>query len=181
MSDDYTEDVMIWPTMVDLLGCAEASLEAAGRPAGKSTIQYGAEIPALDMGDDCDAFLWVRLVDAFPSQQFPNQDIAPVVAGTRITMAFQLEVGVARCVSVTGAVLGEDETTMFRDAQPIPPETIFEDARAQMADMAALRRAICSCLKGKKFVLQNFASAVPTGMVNFIGWAVTVHWDPDDD
>lgn len=176
---EYTEDVMVWPTMKDLLGCTEAELIDVGRPAGKSTIQYGADIPALDMGDECDGFLWVRLVDAFPSKQFPNADLTPNPAGVRTAMAFQLEVAVARCVQVMGTT--EEGGSFFADGQPIPPETIFEDARAQMADMAAIRRAICKCLKGRPYILGNFASAVPTGLVNYIGWAVTVLWDPDAD
>lgn len=173
--DDYTEDVMVWPTMKELLACGEAELLSVGRPVGKSTIQYGAEPPALDMGDECDGFLWVRLIDAFPSSQFPNQDVDP--AQGRITMAFQLEVAVARCLNTQTS---EDGEIFGLDGQPLRPEAIFEDARAQMADMAALRKAICKCLRGQRFVLGNMASAAPSGLVNFTGWAVTVHWDPDD-
>lgn len=177
--DEYKEDVMVWPTMKELLACAEAELQAAKRPAGKSTIQYGSDVPALDMGDECDGFLWVRMVDAYPSSSFPDQSTALNRNGVRMAMAFQLEVAVARCVRVTGTI-ADEAGTMFRDAQPIPPEVIFEDARAQFADMAALRRSICKCLSGQPFVLGNFASAVPTGMVNYIAWAVTVYWDPED-
>lgn len=177
--EDYREDVMVWPTMKELLACAEATLVDFGRPVGKSTIQYGSDIPVMELGEECDGFLWVRLTDAYPSTQFPNPDQFPTPPGQRIVMAFQLEVAVARCVSVAGTV--EENGTLFSNGEPLPPEVIFEDARAQMADMAALRKAICSCLKGQQFVLGNNQSAVPTGLTNYTGWAVTVLWDPDAD
>lgn len=180
MDDEYTEDVMVWPTMKALLACAEQELVKAKRGVGKSTIQYGTDVPALDMGDECDGFLWVRLVDGFPARQFPEQDFAPGINGMRMPMAFSLEVAVARCLNTQA----DDEGRIFGlDGQPLTPAAIFEDTRAQMADMAAIRRAICKCLTQQKipFILGNVASAAPTGLVNYTGWAVTVQWDPDAD
>lgn len=181
MDDDYTEDVMVWPTMKALLACGEQELVNAKRPVGRSTIQYGADVPALDPLDgDCDGFLWVRLIDGFPAAQFPNQDFAPSPNGVRMAMAFSLEVAVARCLNTQL----DDEGRIFGlDGQPLTPATIFEDARAQMADMAALRRAICKCLRASEttFILGNLASAAPSGLTNYTGWVVTVYWDPDAD
>jgi hypothetical protein len=92
-------------------------------------------------------------------------------------MAFVLEVAVARCLNTN---IDENGHIFGADGGPLLPETIFEDARAQMADMAALRKAICTCLASKQFILGNQASAAPSGLENYIGWAVTVFWDPDD-
>lgn len=176
---EIKEDVMVWPTMTELLGCLEGELFAAGRPVAKSTIQYGSEVPALDMDDECNGFAWVRLSDAYPSARFPEQDTAPGTGGVKMSMAFVLEVAVARCLRTN---LDEDGQVFGSDGQALTPEAIFEDAREQMADMAAIRRAICKCLRdqGVKFILGNTVSAAPSGLVNYIGWSVTLEWDPED-
>jgi hypothetical protein len=77
-----------------------------------------------------------------------------------------VEVGVARCLPTVG------------DRQGSPPEDqdLFNTARLQLADMAAMRRAILCCFAGGDVdhVLGNFDPGLSMGGCLISSWTLTV-------
>lgn len=133
---EITEDKGIWPVMTALLDCLQEEFETrALGPISILGILPGDAI-AVKVGFDDDDCLqvWVRMVQSYVSAQFPQQET--VRTNIHSPMAYRLEVGAIRCVSV-----GEE------DGNGPTSEEMFNEARLQMADMAALKQAICTCLK----------------------------------
>lgn len=129
------EDLLIYPAMVRLSGCLCAELVASELP----TPCFCGVIPGtesnLDCGnckDGCGA-AWVRLATGFPSSDFPI--ISNTLQNCGTPLAFQLEVGITRCFSP------------FADRSGNAPgvEENLRQTRLQLADMAAMRRAIACC------------------------------------
>jgi len=113
--------------------------------AGGPTLCYcglwvGTDMPPLgymdcEGGKPCGA-AWVRLDSSFPSAQFPVPDIdtGPVAATCAAPLAYQVEIGVARCAP---RPKGRD---LFPDAQ-----AMFEAQRLYMSDLRAMKQAVLCC------------------------------------
>lgn len=168
----FREDATIYPVMVDLVGMVVSELEQSGLPGVAFAGVVPGDRPNIDVGqdDECGA-VWVRLENAFPSgTAFPAVD--QTVSSCATSIAFTLEVGVARCSKV------------FKDAGGEAPEMEDQlaEARLQMADMAAMRRAItCRLAKpsahfpmGVTLVLGNYTPMPTSGGAAGSLWEVTV-------
>lgn len=141
MATPFIEDRGIYPTMVELTACLCLELEASGLPP----VCYCGLMPGNVSMDfcgggcepgGCGGQAWVRLVDAVPSSLFPTADLS--LANCKAPMAYLLEVGVARCapMGVTGGPNGYVPPTVAENVEAM---------RLQLADMAAMRRAIQCC------------------------------------
>jgi hypothetical protein len=170
-----TNDVHAWPVVQALIAAlveeyVDSELEA---PAWAGSLP-GA-LATLDGSTECGGQTWVRISSAFPSVDFPTAD------GTRAQArgtwgyrpAFVLEVGTVRCVSV--------ESDEEENEAPTPAQTL-EETRVQLADMAAMRRAICKVMKeqGRAFVLGNYAPYGPQGAIAGGTWSPTFEGIPSN-
>lgn len=89
---------------------------------------------AIDCKDGDCGVAWVRLIGAAPSASFPTPD-EDATTSCGSPMAFDVEVGVARCAP----------RPQGRDQWPDPQE-MFEANRLYLSDMAAVQRALLCCL-----------------------------------
>lgn len=137
------EDFEVYPIMIALSACLCTELEASGLGgACFCGVIPGSQV-ILDVcsscGKDkaCPGQAWVRMVSAYPSSNFPNADQAPATCLAPI--AYNLEVGVARCFpqGKSNAITGFTPPTMVEQ---------LDATRLQMADMAAMKRAIQCCM-----------------------------------
>jgi hypothetical protein len=116
--------------------------------------------------DECDGELWVRLVNAYVSHtRFPTEEDGPLtIANPKI--AYVLEVGTVRAMA---------ETTDDQ-ANPTTVAALEAGAEKALADMAAIRRAICKCLGDAKrtYVLGSYTPYGPQGFAIGGWWQVTV-------
>lgn len=157
------EDTNIYPLLVKMLGCLEAEFTRSGLSSSHFTLVHGAEY-ALDMlGEgECEARVWVHLITAFPSAAFPSVDETTSMVAS--PLAYEVQVGVARCAP-----------TVDRRYTP-SVEEYLDAARMQMADMAAMRRAICACLveAEREFVLATYEPQGPLGGLVWGTWTLTI-------
>lgn len=167
MSTPLVEDVLVYPVLARLTECLCTELEKSGLAAACRCLLVPGSGPTLDFcGAGCDGGCpgeaWVRLLRAFPSANFPSQDS---LASCVTLLAFELEVGVGRCLPVG-------------DGQGNPPEDqeTFQAARLQLADMAAMRRAILCCFAGSEIdhVLGGYEPNLAMGGCLVSTWSVTV-------
>lgn len=136
-----TEEKVIYPTMIELAACLCTELAAAGGPelcycgpvTGEVSLDYCGG--SCD-GEGCGGQAWVRFVDAFPSSEFPSASVS--LANCKVPLAFNIEVGVARCApsGEANAVSGFVGPTLEQNVEAL---------RIQMSDLAAMRRAIQCC------------------------------------
>lgn len=137
----FREDSIVYPRMIKLLACLCEEITASGLPAlCRCAVVPGPEA-VMDMcgaceNGKCGGQAWVRLVDANPSRTFPALD--DTSQNCKSPLAFQLELGVARCLP-TGT------NSPVRGYEPPSVEQLLEATRLQMADMAAMRRAVMCC------------------------------------
>lgn len=137
----YNEDTSIYPVFIGLLSCLEQALADQGTPPlcyigpmeGNIVLDHCGGTDGCS--DGCGGQAWVRLVDAFPSAEFPALDALP--RNCKSPYAFTLQVGVARC-SPMGMQTANGWT-------PPAYEDRLEAIRLQTADIAAMRRAIHCC------------------------------------
>jgi hypothetical protein len=165
-ADGVVEDVLVYPAMIRLEACLEAELTKAGIPAGcMATLVPGDQsyLAAGECDDGTCGSAWVRLVRAFPSRDFPGQDTTQATCATRL--AFELEVGVLRCVD-----------TIQQDGTGPDAATQLATTRMQLADMAAMHRAIKCCFAGRDtdYVLGAYQPTPFMGGVGGGTWTVTI-------
>jgi hypothetical protein len=138
--DTLVEDKVAYPTLIRLAACLCLELEAAGGPAlcycGPVAGEVALDFCGGNCGDEgCGGQAWVRFMDIFPSTNFPSPDNA--LANCKAPLAFNMEVGIARCAPVgTSGPNGYLPPTMEQNVEAI---------RLQLADVAALRRAVQCC------------------------------------
>jgi hypothetical protein len=161
------EDVYIYPLLTQLTECLCTELEASGLAAACRCLLVPGVGPTLDFCDEgcdgsCPGEAWVRMVRAYPSTNFPAQDGA---AGCVTLLAFDVEVGVGRCLP-TGQTNG----------QPPDDQEMFDTARLQLADMSAMRRAIVCCFgdSDREYVMGGFEPGLGAGGCLISTWALTV-------
>ena len=123
------------PVLAELSACLCAELgETVPCFCG---VIVGNDIPleyAGECEEECGA-AYVRLVNAFPSINFPQQDTA---SGCTSLMAYTISVGVVRCAPV-----GDDR------GNPPTPEEVQKLTDQLLSDMHAIRRAVRCCLADK--------------------------------
>jgi hypothetical protein len=158
-----TEDTAAWPAVTALISClCEEMVKAGLGPLCLCGPLPGSDI-SLDYGTE--GMAWVRVASAWPSSSFPSQD--PGGRGScTAPLAIQLEVGAARCAPSPSE--DGDLPTMAEQ---------FEATRLQMADMAAMRRAIQCCQVAdshRQMTLGAYTPNGPTGGVLWGTWAVFV-------
>jgi hypothetical protein len=130
---ELVNDDMIYPIMLEMAACLKAEYEdQMSEPA----LVAGEFIP-VDFGDECSKVSgFVRLVTSYPSEgNFPGPEATAQPCGA--TLAFQLFVGVMRCPP-------EMDSEGWID-----PKEYNQWTASQLADMAAIRRAISCCLASK--------------------------------
>jgi hypothetical protein len=163
---DLVEDTGIYPVMVELAACLGAQIEESG--LGKMCFLgiLPGDVAMVDAGsceDDtpCGS-AWVRLVQVYPSDQFPSPSTTATCA---TALAYELEIGIVRCVKVMD---GEGNLPSV--------EELVDTTRLQLADMAAMRRAIscCSSIKDRSYVLSAYTPTETGGGVGGGSWNVTV-------
>ncbi len=137
---EFREDTAIYPKMIELSACLCEEITASGLPEPCSC---GPMIGSLVLDycgtckdGSCGGQAWVRLVQAFPSTDFPNQ--LTDLRNCNAPLAFELEIGVARCKPI-GTASG------VRGYVPPTNEQNIEALRLQTADIAAMRRAVMCC------------------------------------
>lgn len=170
------DDTVAFPVLEALAACLCQEIAAADLPepcfcgvlAGQlvANEHCGSEDCA---GDGCTGGqAWVRLAGVYPSSQFPVQDQDQATCAT--LLAVEIEVGVARCAPVVsdegGAMEGDAPTLAQWHAT----------TRLQMADMAAMRRAVLCCLgaRSRDYLLGAYAPFGPEGGCVGGIWTVTV-------
>lgn len=173
--DGVREDVTIYPVTTALLGRLQTEFEGAGlgtpdfltvMPGQDVSIYIGFDEKADDSPGGC-LQVWVRLSSAFISVNFPQQDTTH--PNSIKPAAFELEIGAVRCTSVGN-----------EDGEGASQEDLLAASRLQMADMAAMKRAICGCLKDldRTYLLEDYAPQGPLGGIVGGSWGVMVEYKP---
>lgn len=163
------EESVIYPTIIRLASCLCTEIQNSELPEPCYCGPIVGDI-VYDFCSDCSTGkcggqAWVRLVDAFPSSDFPSPMSSPMNCNAPI--AYTLEVGIVRCkpVGTNSAVAGYKPPTMQQNV----------DALAlQLADLAAMRRAMQCCLDegDLTYYISNYVPSSPDG--DCLGGAFTV-------
>lgn len=158
------EDFLVYPAMLRLAACLCAEIKDSGLPEPCFCGIVEGTSADLDCGsceDGCGA-AWVRLAQAFPS----TDGISPTQLATCSTqLVFQLEVGITRCFSPFSDDSG--------NAQGIAEH--LDATRTQLADMAAIRRAIACCFgTDSDYNLGVYTPIAFTGGCGGGSWSLTV-------
>lgn len=170
--ENLREDAGAWPVMEALLGCLEAEFTKSKLgPISFLTIFPGNDVSVYiggeNVSDDACLQVWVRLSQGYPSVQFPQPEV--IRANVQRPLAYELEIGALRCMSV-----GESDGEGAEAAEHL------EAARLQLADMTAMKRAICQCLKDleRVYVLESYDPTGPLGGIVGGTWGVLVQYAP---
>lgn len=167
------EDEFVYPMMVELIACLCNEIAAAELPVPCQCGLMPGPDAVLDYcgecdGSNCGGQAWVRLAGAYPSSLFPSID--EINATCQSPLAFQIEIGIARCISV-------GEATAIGGYTPPSLEEQIDAVRIQTADMSAMRRAISCCLTEKyEDLTYSLGAYTPLagGGCNGGSWFVTV-------
>ena len=154
----YQADTFIMPTLVALKKCVCEELERSGLAEGCGcALQHGspgpANIPAVGKG-----YAWVGIQNAFPSKAFPQPEISD--GSCLAPLAATIQVGLIRCYPIQQSGDSEENMLKYLDKQ--------------MADMAALRRALVCCSNDFYVSLGSYTSVGPEGGVYGGMWLATV-------
>jgi hypothetical protein len=162
VDDELVDDTIAWPILMDLVQCLCAELAKSNLPPVCICSPMPGETIAVDYVTAEAGMAWVRLVQAYPSTNFPAQTAA---ASCGAPLAIQYDVGVAYCAPT----LEEDGSAPGMLVQ-------FETTQVQLAAMAAIRRAILCCLGAatKDAVLGLYTPMGPAGGVVGGFWTVAI-------
>lgn len=165
-------------TPLQMMDLALDRLQTAVKEAGNGdgfcsiTLQAGAEVP-YDYGAEsgCTGMMWVRLVSANPTLQFPQPDVTP--DNCTHSLAYFLEVGVVRDAPVPTKVRGGIELPT--------QEEIRAATELSVQDMSAMHEALVNLRLDIDFVVLGEYTAVgPNGGVIGGLWTFAVgNEDPD--
>lgn len=157
-------DRAIWPVVEAMSVCLCTTLDEAGL----GDLCYCGPFPgqqAYDqMGEGTLGQAWVRVVRIFPSITFPTIEQTPR-RSCGAELAVELELSVMRCAP------------MPTDSGRVPPTMSeqWDATRLQMADMAAMQRAVQCCYTDSDLVmLGNYTPSGPAGGVVGGAWQVFV-------
>lgn len=160
---DFTDDRIAYPHMVNLGASIEQELEARGLPGLCDTLLgAGAEMAFDQCSTECDGMAWVRLANAFSSQDFPIADMA--ASRSVILMAETFEIGLVRGIELPD-----------RPQDGMDPDVLRAAARQQLADMSALLAVMCGYFrsKGIPFMVGQYQPYGPAGGCVGGSWTVT--------
>jgi hypothetical protein len=137
---DFREEDIVYPAIIQLSSCLCLEITNSGLPEPCSCGPIVGDL-VYDYCSNCSdgkcgGQAWVRLVDAFPSRDFPSP--SSVLSNCNDPLAYTLEIGIVRCKP-----LGKNSSV-----HGYTPPTLEENVsalRLQLADMAAMRRAIQCC------------------------------------
>jgi hypothetical protein len=156
LSPDLVDDP-IFEVISRLSDCLCSELAAANGPAlCYCGLWVGTEAPPVGYADctdgkECGA-AWVRLVTGFPSTVFPIPDQGVDGSGA-VPLAFEVEIGVARCAP----------RAQGRELFP-SKQSLFEAQRLYASDMRASRRALMCCLPQVQKAAGGFDIQVGLGL-----------------
>lgn len=160
------EDVIAYPMLPGLVGAIGTEFDKAGIESPAFLGVWPGQLVSYDhCGDgECGGQTWVRAASVFPASNFPNPDTDVNRWGT---MAVLVEVGTVRCAPQP------EHADEFPTA-----EQYLDCAREALADMAAMRRAICNYLTSidRDFILGSYTPVGPDGGCVGGIWTVTVRW-----
>jgi hypothetical protein len=127
-----------WARMQSLKAVAVSTLAACGLPGVCRAAIVPGVIAVLDScgscaEGECGGQVWVRLVSEFPSSVFPQPDTSAQACDA--PLAFQIEVGIARCLPV-------GTTSQLSGFIPPTQEQQERAAKLQDDDKNALKDAI---------------------------------------
>lgn len=165
MAFPIESDLSIYPILEELKSCLCNALgDSAPCFCG---IVVGEDIPveyAGECDDDSCGAAYVRLTGAFPTTNFPQVEGS---ATCFTTMAYNVSVGILRCVS-----LGDDRGNM-----PTPAE-VQETSLMLLSDMKTLRRTIQCCFGSTfdevDYVMGQYTPLPLQGGVTGGEWPVTI-------
>jgi len=167
MSVPLIEDVLIYPRLVELAGCLCEEIERSGLFAGQELcfcgLAFGDLVPIdlLEKKGVGSGVAWVRLNQAYPSAEFPIPDQGTGTCAT--LLAYEIEIAIARCIPL-----------LDRNGKPPTVAQSLEAARLQMADMAAMRRAVECCFGNSDtdYTLVQYTPIPVSGAVGGGVWQV---------
>ena len=154
----YQPDVRVMPALMKLHECLCAELERSGLGdnCDCALVHGGADNvapPAVGRG-----YAWLALQSIYPSKEFPGAtaglDSCPAPLAATIT------VGLIRCYAVKARGESSEEMLVYMDKQ--------------MADMAAMRRAIVCCNNEFDLAMGIYSPIGPSGGIYGGQWVVTV-------
>jgi hypothetical protein len=172
---EFREDDFLYPLMIRLSACLCTEIADSGLPG---VCSCGPIVGTLVMDyctgckeQGCSGQAWVRMIDAFPSTDFPSPVQVP--QNCNAPMAYTIEVGIVRCKPL-------GTTSQVRGFTPPTMEQNVDALRLQLADLGALRRAIQCCFgdQDTTYVMGTYNAAPPDGdclggYINVTVWAVT--------
>lgn len=170
MAEPFREDTIIYPKMIELVACLCTEITASGLPEPCSCAPMIGSL-VLDYCGTCNdgtcgGQAWVRLVQAFPSIDFPGPSLE--LRNCVSPLAFELEVGIVRCkpVGTSSGVRGYVPPTLEQNVAAL---------RLQTADIAAMRRAVLCCFgeNDTDYILGTYTPVTPDG--DCLGGAFTVY------
>lgn len=130
---DPVLDLSVRPVADLLVACLGQEVAKVANPPAVTCLRPGDQVALLvsTVRDECcEGLAWVRVVNIYPSNSFPQQDVTVAGCGV-MAWAAVLEMGVARCAPTP-------------PAEDIPSCEEWTDATyAQLDDAAAMRRALC--------------------------------------
>src|SRR5262245_54428037 len=146
--------------LTELLSCVCQSINNV-KPVCDCVMLPGFEAAFYYCGECEDGkcgMAWVNLISVFPYQTFPN----PVIdTRCQLPLAMTAQIGVVRCMPTPDSA-----------GNPPPAEDLVEATSLQMADMAALYRAVYCCGAAYKAIGQ-WTSIGPLG--DCVGGMWNVH------
>jgi hypothetical protein len=164
------DDTTALPLMEELLDCAVAELELRDLPVAHPELAFGQEAvfdgfcEGRDDDESCPGKLWARLVSGYPTDveldSFPEPATRPLRYPNE-SLAYTIELGIARKLIVPDR------------AEALTVDQRRTTAALQLADMTALRIAICKCFSERLFVLGQYAT-LTLGDITSGSWTVTV-------
>ncbi|HEX5018627.1 MAG TPA: hypothetical protein VFX15_13705 [Actinomycetes bacterium] len=174
---EFREDFLVYPSMIRLAACLCTEIEASGLPTPCSCGVVPGPIAVLESCSSCadgkcGGQAWVRLMDAVQSKDFPAPDAELSTCAS--PLMWTLEVGIARC-----APMGTNSPV--RGFTPPTIDAYLAAVRLQMADMAAMRRAIACCFADgtNSYLLGGYAPLTVEGGCEGGVWTVQV-WEVGD-
>lgn len=172
-------DTVVWPVLMELHQCLCDEIVAAELPGVCYCDLLPGENVAMEYcGPSCEDMdcgngqAWVRLVESYPSTNFPNpiDFTAQAAVGCDAPLAVTVEMGVARCAPV----VSEDRPS---SGESPTAGQWRETAQLQFADMSAMRRAVQCCMDEKravkKYTLGTYEPFGPEGGCVGGTWTVT--------
>jgi len=142
-----------------------ALLECAAIELGSTAPEFQIIAPGAEVAwdDSCTGILYVRVISAYPSTEFPAPDTASIPCSGPTAAA--IGVGVIRCL--------HGIERLDQGGGPTAAE-LTSDALVMLADMEALFRAVecCEPTNGERRMLAQWVPIGPSGGMSGGEWVV---------